>query len=489
MFRVLRTLFLVLVTVGALVLVFGLIVAVGVARLATDMPAGPTTVPDAAAVTQPVAAVPSPVAVVPVVADAGKPARVDPKNAADPSRIVLNAADARLRGSIIRRDGDTHDVIGWSRADDWLDWPIETSPGAIHAYHIDLTYACAAGTGGDFSIEVADQKVSGHCEPTGTWADFRTLRLGTLLVPGGKNQLCIKPIPGLQHDLMRLKHVDLVPVLPGDAVATAVPPAGTQPAAPADGSLAVVGFTLIDTRPNAPISPLTDGMALDMGALPSRNLSIRADVAGAPGSVLFALDDNPKLHLEHAAPYAIDGDDNGRFNPWRPPIGEHLLTATPFAGNNADGAPGKPLTIHFTVVEARRGRTPIVLKAEDATLHGDGIHVEQADGGQNIGYWNRSDQTVEWPVPRGNRGKFNVLLSYAADNVSGGGDFELSVGNEKMTGHAEPTGGWQNYRLLNVGTVTLERSRDPKAVVIKPTRIDNGKSLMNVRHVELTPAE
>jgi hypothetical protein len=210
-------------------------------------------------------------------------------------------------------------------------------------------------------------------------------------------------------------------------------------------------------------------------------------MAGSPGSVLFALDGNPRLHLEHAAPYAINGDDNGRYNPWNPPPGQHVLTATPFAGQEADGAAGKGLTLHFNVVE--RGRTPIVLKAEEATLHGDGIHVEQVDGGQNIGFWSRNDQTAEWPLPRGGRGKFNVLLSYAADDVAGGGDFELSVADQKLTGHAEPTGGWQKYRDLNVGTITLERGKEEKVVVIRPTRIDNGRSLMNVRHVELSPAE
>jgi hypothetical protein len=485
MFRVLRILFLILVTVGALAAVFGVIVAVGVARLASVQagPASVSVVPDVA--TQPVTTIPSPqaVAVIPVGADRGKAVDPGKANAPDPARIVLNAADGRLHGSLIRRDGDTHDVIGWSRADDWLDWPIETSPGALHAYHVDVTYACAAGAGGDFSIEVADQKVAGHSEPTGSWADFRTVRLGTIQIPGGKNQLSIKSAPGLQHDLMRLRRVDLVQPIPGEAVAAA--PAIEQK--PGDGSLTVVGFTLIDTGPNAPIAPLTDGMTIDLSVLPARKLSIRADVAGAPGSVLFGLDANPKLHLEHAAPYAIDGDDNGRFNPWNPPIGEHVLTATPFTGRDGDGAAGKGLTLRFSVVE--RGRTPIVLKAEEATLHGDGIHVEQVDGGQDIGYWNKSDETAEWPVPRGRRGKFKVLLSYAADNDAGGGDFELSVGDQKLTGHAEPTGGWQKYRDLNVGTVTLERGKEGKVVVIKPTRIDNGRSLMNVRHVELTPAE
>jgi len=62
---------------------------------------------------------------------------------------------------------------------------------------------------------------------------------------------------------------------------------------------------------------------------------------------------------------------------------------------------------------------------------------------------------------------------------------------ERLLGHAidGDDNGRFNPCVLNVGTVTLERGKESKAVVIKPTRIDNGKSLMNVRQVELSPAE
>lgn len=119
---------------------------------------------------------------------------------------------------------------------------------------------------------------------------------------------------------------------------------------------AVDTFTLINADTDLPLAgfdPLLDGAVLNLGTLPTRNLSIRANtVPSTVGSVRFAYDGNSNYRTENVSPYAIAGDDpQGNYNPWTPAVGPHTLTATPYSGSNASGTAGTSQTISFTVLD------------------------------------------------------------------------------------------------------------------------------------------
>ncbi|WP_310394449.1 PQQ-dependent sugar dehydrogenase [Hymenobacter sp.] len=138
---------------------------------------------------------------------------------------------------------------------------------------------------------------------------------------------------------------------PDDATYTAtfrVVPASAQ---------AVASFTLINADTELPIAgydPLPGGATLNLAALPTRNLSIRANTNPATvGSVRFGYDGNANYKLENAVPYAIAGDNGpSDYLPWTPAVGSHTLTATPFTQSGAAGSAGTPLTISFAVTDA-----------------------------------------------------------------------------------------------------------------------------------------
>ncbi|MEM1128723.1 MAG: DUF5060 domain-containing protein [Bacteroidota bacterium] len=113
----------------------------------------------------------------------------------------------------------------------------------------------------------------------------------------------------------------------------------------------VTSFTLVNADTDTDIGPLADGAVLDLAALPTLNLNVRANVTGTPGSVRFGYDGNANYRTENVAPYALEGDTNGNYRAWTPALGTHTLTATPFAQARGRGAAGTPLTIGFTVVE------------------------------------------------------------------------------------------------------------------------------------------
>ena len=120
-----------------------------------------------------------------------------------------------------------------------------------------------------------------------------------------------------------------------------------------NSSVAVASLSLINTDTNSVISPITDGMVLDLSKLPTKGLSIRANTEPAPvGSVYFELDPVSYTHTEHAVPYDLC-NDTGTHGEWALPCsqlqvaGAYTLTATPI---DSSGVPGQSLTVHFSVL-------------------------------------------------------------------------------------------------------------------------------------------
>jgi hypothetical protein len=114
---------------------------------------------------------------------------------------------------------------------------------------------------------------------------------------------------------------------------------------------AVSSFILVNADTDQDIKTLQNGDAIDLAALPTRNLNIRAMVhPDTVGSVVFNLN-NKVIVRENIAPYAIGGDIKGDYRPWILPTGNHTLTATPYALKNGRGTKGKKHTVSFAVVD------------------------------------------------------------------------------------------------------------------------------------------
>ncbi len=112
----------------------------------------------------------------------------------------------------------------------------------------------------------------------------------------------------------------------------------------------VTGFVLINAMTNTDIRPLLYGDALDLSALPPE-LSVRALITSAPGSVVFDFDAAKSFQIENNAPWALDGDANGDYIPVAFSAGEHSIRATPFTLANGAGAAGGSWSIRFSVIE------------------------------------------------------------------------------------------------------------------------------------------
>jgi hypothetical protein len=125
---------------------------------------------------------------------------------------------------------------------------------------------------------------------------------------------------------------------------------------------AIVGFTLMNAETNLPISgynPIANGAVINMAALPTQKVNIRANTNSAiVGSVKFDVSSNNggsnTSRNENAAPYALFGDAGGNYSSWAAPgiqAGHNYqLAAKAYEASNLQGKEIGNLAIQFSLV-------------------------------------------------------------------------------------------------------------------------------------------
>ena len=114
----------------------------------------------------------------------------------------------------------------------------------------------------------------------------------------------------------------------------------------------VISFTLIDADTDEAIRSLKQDEVLNLSELPA-HLNVRAETRSEEGqqirSVYMELTPTDTRRKESVAPYALFGDSAGNYLKGTFEQGLLTLTATPFGLDGDPNAPGKALTISFTV--------------------------------------------------------------------------------------------------------------------------------------------
>ncbi len=125
------------------------------------------------------------------------------------------------------------------------------------------------------------------------------------------------------------------------------------------------------------------------------------------------------------------------------------------------------------------------LKAADADLQGERIKYESRRGQGNIGAWMSLKDAVSWDFDVQKPGSFDVEIKYACDNRSAGSEFDAIMGDQKLSGKVENTGGWDTYVSRKLGTLSLNKA-GRYTLKIKATKKPN-EAVMNLRSVTLKP--
>lgn len=117
----------------------------------------------------------------------------------------------------------------------------------------------------------------------------------------------------------------------------------------------VRSFTLIDADRDAPIAgydPIAPGAVIDLAALPTRNLNLRADVTGVVQAVRFRVDGRP-VNLERVPPFALAGDLSRDYNAWKLAPGAHLVEVVAFLDAKATRPLEPDYRLRFTLRDGR----------------------------------------------------------------------------------------------------------------------------------------
>jgi hypothetical protein len=113
----------------------------------------------------------------------------------------------------------------------------------------------------------------------------------------------------------------------------------------------VVSFSLVDATTDVEIVTLKEGDVINIAALPTFNLKIRANTSPETvGSVIFDLKNIKNIKTDNHSPYTIDGEDIGKVLSMVSILDEHTLMATPYTIANGGGKAGKSMKLTFHLV-------------------------------------------------------------------------------------------------------------------------------------------
>ena len=187
----------------------------------------------------------------------------------------------------------------------------------------------------------------------------------------------------------------------------------------------VSSFTLVNADTDADILTMTNGMTINLSALGTNRINIRAnsDVATS-GSVTFdLLGPETRSSVENIVPYALFSDLAGDYNPWTPTPGTYTLTATPTDARDGGGAAGVSLTIRFTI--AASGPLAVQLTAFTAEAQGAaGVLLRWATASE--------ENNREFEVQRSADGKLFTVLNKVAGHGSSSLAHEYSYPDKQL---------------------------------------------------------
>jgi alpha-L-fucosidase len=96
----------------------------------------------------------------------------------------------------------------------------------------------------------------------------------------------------------------------------------------------------------------------------------------------------------------------------------------------------------------------LILRAEDAILHGDQIKLEVQGGKPDIGYWDKSDEWASWTARVDKPGTYVVSATIAA--AYGSGEFVVEAAGEKLAATVPGTAGWDKFATTDIGHVEIK---------------------------------
>ncbi|MFM7739209.1 MAG: c-type cytochrome, partial [Planctomycetota bacterium] len=142
------------------------------------------------------------------------------------------------------------------------------------------------------------------------------------------------------------------------------------------------------------------------------------------------------------------------------------------------------------------GNQPVVVRpsesgivdcsAKTAEIFGEAIIYESTSPFRNIGFWQGERDHAVWTVDLPQEGAYDVYLDYACNPDTAGNGFVVVGQTGELSGTAESTGAWSEYRWKKVGELQFPGGQQRLTIGFSGPR--RGPALMDLRSVVLVPA-
>lgn len=125
--------------------------------------------------------------------------------------VLLKPEGGRIHGFKLKVDRKAEPtLVSWTDSNEYVEWPHAAKKGR---YTVEVTYACAPNSGGEFALVAAANRVTGRTESTGDWQTFKTVKLNDpLKVLNDDTSIALRPTGGINHVLMNVRSVRLIPM-------------------------------------------------------------------------------------------------------------------------------------------------------------------------------------------------------------------------------------------------------------------------------------
>ncbi|MBN2351511.1 MAG: carbohydrate-binding protein [Spirochaetales bacterium] len=109
--------------------------------------------------------------------------------------------------------------------------------------------------------------------------------------------------------------------------------------------------------------------------------------------------------------------------------------------------------------------TVIKLQAADAKLTTNAqLQYEQSADRDNIGWWEKTDDLIDWTLEVKEAGTYWVMARVSCDPQFPGSEVNVTVNNKVLNFTVPDTGSWTDYVMLNCGSVDLKPGSYPVRV-------------------------
>lgn len=127
----------------------------------------------------------------------------------------------------------------------------------------------------------------------------------------------------------------------------------------------------------------------------------------------------------------------------------------------------------------------IHLDAKSATTYAEMMRYETKPEKDCLGYWINKEDWAEWKFGVSDPGKFKVSVTYGCGTGNEGSEIALLANGQTFNFNVEDTGGFQEWRTIDLGTVSFDIAGEQKIAIVPQSQA--AKGIMDIKQVLLTP--